>query len=298
MYVGSRRGRQGVAEAQPTGLRHTIGPDYSDISVASRVSKLALSVATLTPQVEENIRWLLDEILMRGQFSENSFELVAYACALEKEKDARLLALVLDLLFQKLRDDPKADGNNCARMCQVLVAEILPTMQDQKTLDSSGQPVMGRALFLKYMLDRFHLLIEQAWQNRESAVVFADRSPEDAEIAAGAVTRWLNFIIFTGDLWGRYMLSESDMHAVVERQLSVTKLRGPELIRLLAFIRPRERLARDGKMKDRMEAHLSRVRELLESDELSSEFRDRILVSRLPFLVGLGINVYTLILIV
>ncbi|KAF8608136.1 kinase-like protein [Ceratobasidium sp. AG-I] len=289
MYVSSRRGRQGVAAAQSTGFRADLGPDYSDYSVASRVSDLGLTIATLTPQVEERINWLLDEIILRRQFKENSFELVAYACALEKEKDARLLALVLDLMFQKLRDNPEVDANACARMCYILMVEIVPSMQDKKTVDSNGQPVMGHALLLKYMVDRFHLLGEQSWQNRESVVMFSDRSPEDSRIAASAITRWLNFMILTDDLWGRYILGESDIHTVVEKQLSVTKPREPEIIRLLAFIRPRERLARDGKMKDRMDAHLSRVKDMLENDKVDSACRDRILNS-LPHIIEVPVS--------
>lgn len=283
-----------MAEAQSSGLRADLGPDYSDYSVASRVSDLGLTVATLTPQVEERIRWLLDEILLRRQFKENSFELVAYACALEKEQDARLLALVLDLLFQRLKNDPDIDGNNCARMCHIILAEILPTLQDKKTVDPNGQPLMGRALFLKYMVDRFQFLVEQSWQNRESAMMFSDRSPEDSRVATAAITRWINLMIFTNDLWGRYMLSESDVHNVVEKQLTVTRPSDPEIIRLLPFIRPRERLARDGKMKDRMDAHLARVREMLENDIVDPVSRHRILVSGLSFSAGSDTDANTL----
>lgn len=284
MYASARRGRQGIATLPSAGFRTTVGPDVSEYPDLERVSEsvanLNLTVATLTPQVEDRIDLLLDEILIRGQFAENALEVVVYACALEKERDTRLLALVLDLMFQKLRNSPEVDVYNCVRLCQIIVTQILPTLHDQKTLDSNGQPIMGRGLFLKYSLDRFHLLAEQAWKTRESAVLVSHQDPKDSGNAERAVTCWLDLVEFSYGMWGRYMFGEPVVHAMIERQLSATSPTDLEISKLLTIIGPARRFVRDCKMKDRMDSHYSRVRELAKNDMISDKSRQSILVSR------------------
>jgi hypothetical protein len=277
MYTSSRRGRSGIATGSLGGPRTTVGPDISEYSVADRVADLSLTIATLTPQVEETIKQLIEEVLIRGQFADNSFQIVAYACALHKEKDARLLDLVLDLIFRRLKEDPEVKVGHCMRLCQIIGTQILPTMQDGRTVGSNGQPATGTRLFRACLLSYCQRTMEQTWQARELAVSLSDQSAEDSEAAQVAVTRWLNLVEFIRATWGSYILGESIVHAAIEKQLAVTRPADREIYKLWAVIE-QGTSSQDGKVKDRMHSHYARLRDLATSGTISPALSESILV--------------------
>jgi hypothetical protein len=276
----TRRGRQGIAALAPPGPHTTPGPDVSDRSVAQRVSELGLTVATLTPKLEERINQLLDEVLTRGQFGEILFELITYACALEKEQDTRLLALVLDLTFQRLKDNPQFDIYHCNRFFQAMANQILPTLHDKMTLDSDGKPIQGVGLFLKYLLDRFHLAVDETWKTRESAVLLAGRSPEDAKTAAMAIKRWINLEDFAYTMWGGHVIKEPVVHGIIEKQISATGISDSEIIKLAGFIKQNGRFATTCGSKDRLDEYYTRIHDMVKSGMFSSGSRQMISVCR------------------
>jgi translation initiation factor 4G len=251
---------------------------------------MGLTVATLGPHVEQRIVWLLDEILTHGQFGENSFELTAYTCALEKEKDGRLLALVLELAFRKFDNDMETIFN-CGRLFEIMCREILPTMHDQLTVDPQGQPLRGTALFRKYLLDQWRRSTEQIWQKKEAAVFLSTQAPENQETVAAttkAVRHWLALLDFTNDLRGRYVLGESVLHEAITKQLSAPNPTELEISKLTALTAPDGEDARSYKMKDKMEEHYPKIRDLAKRSDLSRKSHKMLMVCCVHFLCTNG----------
>lgn len=261
----TRRGRTGLTGAAfGENERHNIlRPDMSQLSVSDRVSLLSLTVASLTPNVEVQIKWLLGEIA-KTRFEDNALQLVAYASALEKEKDGTLLALVLDLVFWNVREDM---GNPFvhSRLCKIIAQEILPTVQDQRTYSSSGQPVMGSELVRRYILDRCYREIGRAWSEKRGADNDVSASDDENNISVAvadkASRRWAGLARFIHAMFQEYLVGEEVMHHCVERLLLSTKYTYPEASAVYNILRQANGL-RIYESRDRMDAYYFRIKEL------------------------------------
>ncbi|KAG9126271.1 hypothetical protein FRC07_004159 [Ceratobasidium sp. 392] len=250
-----------------------VGPIITSYSISDRVSDLDLTAAAITAQTEQRISWLLDEFLIRDQFHETPFELTAYACALEKEKDTRLLTLVLDLAFQKAENNQNA-ALNCPRLFEIMASETLPELEDGLTTNRSGYPLKGVNLFLKYLNDRLHRCLEDAWQKKESAVELFARAPDNlqAETAASKAARhWTNMISLANLMRRQYLTSELQLHEIIKKQFSASRLTTQEVSMLALLIMPSGLDAKSYKMKDRLEEHHSQLRILARREDLSQE---------------------------
>ncbi|KAF8608131.1 hypothetical protein BDV93DRAFT_414444, partial [Ceratobasidium sp. AG-I] len=175
--------------------------------------------------VEVQIKWLLGEIA-KTRFEGNALQLVAYASALEKEKDGTLLALVLELIFWNVREDL---GNPFvhSRLCKTIAQEILPTVQDQRTYSSDGRPLMGADLVRQYLIDRCYREIGRAWSEKRGAD--NDVSINDDESSLSVVTadqasrRWAGLARFIHAMFQEFLVGEEVMHHCIERLLLPTK---------------------------------------------------------------------------
>ncbi|KAG9126268.1 hypothetical protein FRC07_004156 [Ceratobasidium sp. 392] len=279
MYSTTRRGRGGVAGSDPGSgsgkLRPTLaGSDTGVYSISDRVSKLGLTTATITPQTEQHISWLLDEILIHDRFHENPFELAAYACALEREKNTQLLTLVLDLAFQKVKDNRHAI-TNFPRLFEVMAGEILPSMEDGSTINPDGQPLKGTDLFLKYLSDQLRRSLAEVWEEKEVAVGLVTSSLDDPEAeatASRAVEQWATLIYLTNSLRWLYLISELQFHElIIEKQLSALKPTAREVGILSWLIMPYGiDKTMPYKMRAQLEKHRSKLRALAKREDLSS----------------------------
>jgi hypothetical protein len=279
MHSSNRRGRPGIA-ALPDGPHRTFGPDISEYSVADRVSDLGLTSSTITTQVEETISRLVDEAVARSQLKETPFQLAAYVCALEKEGDARLLNLVLDLAFERMKES-WSSSFACAKLFMIMKREVLPTLQDNATLDKRGQPVTGAALFCKYLLDYCYRSIEKAWQTKEAAAELFFTAPDDttaSENATIANQQWTNVVNFVQTSWEYSVIGETVMHTLIEKQLSTARPIEKDIDRLSAFLSPRSQTAKSLQMKSKLEEHYLRIQQLAKKNNLSDSSRSELQV--------------------
>ncbi|KAG9124579.1 hypothetical protein FRC07_011075, partial [Ceratobasidium sp. 392] len=271
MSNAGRRGRGGVAtgDARPT----PIGPIITSYSISDRVSDLGLTAATITTQTEQRISWLLDQVLVHGQLLEHPFELTAYACALAKEKDGRLLALVLNLAFQKIKESQLL-SLDYPRLFEIMAGETLPDLEDGSTTDPQGQPLKGCYLFLRYMNDQLRRSLEETWREKESSIELFTQAPDNPEAEAAAskgVGHWINMMRLTEGLQQQYLISESQLHEVITKQFSASKPTTREISMLASLIMPGGYSVRTYKMKPRLEEHYSKLRALAKREDLSQE---------------------------
>jgi hypothetical protein len=275
MQSPTRRGRSGIG-ALPDGPRRPFGPDISEYSVADRVSKLGLTVSTITTQVEEAISRLVDEAITH-QSKDSPFQLAAYACALEKERDARLLNLVFVLALERMKES-WSSSFACAKLFMIMKREVLPTLQDNVTLDSHGQPVTGAALFLKHLHDHCYRSIEKAWQTKESAAELFAATPNDTtatENATVANQQWTNVVNFVQTSWEYYVIEETMMHTLIEKQLSTARPIEKDIDRLFGFLSPETKIAKSFK-KNQLEKYYLQIQEVARKDNLSDLSRNEL----------------------
>ncbi|KAF8608125.1 kinase-like protein [Ceratobasidium sp. AG-I] len=204
----------------------TKGPDLSYIGAVTRyVSDLSLSKSTIPHDIESRIGLLLDKIATGQLKDRENYQVVAYASALEKEEDGTLLSLVLDLVFRTLYkyDSGGAVAATCAELCELLIQEILPNVQDGATRDLTGQPIKGPRLVRQYLLERCDSEISTIWTTREAALVLSTATPEDSAAraaAADAVERWINLARFIGYLHSSRLIPPSIIHKCIEKLVS------------------------------------------------------------------------------
>lgn len=261
----TRRGRTGLTGAAfGENERHNIlRPDMSQISVSDRVSLLSLTAASLTPNVEVQIKWLLGEIA-KTRFEDNALQLVAYASALEKEKDGTLLALVLDLIFWNVREDMGSPFIH-SRLCKIIAQEILPTVQDRRTYGSDGKPVMGADLVRCYLLDRCYREVGRAWSEKRNADndVSASEDGDSLSVATAdkSSRRWAGLARFIHAMFQESLVEEEVMHYCIERLLLPDKQTFAEASAAYNILRQANGL-RMYNNRDRMDAYYVRIKEL------------------------------------
>ncbi|KAG8709322.1 hypothetical protein FRC09_000735 [Ceratobasidium sp. 395] len=274
MSYRTQRGRNrlgGLGYGEPE-RRNIIQPDLSSITVSDRVLQLSLTVATLSPKVEERIKWHLGEIA-KTRFEDNALQIAAYASALEKEKDGRLLALILDLVFRNIRAKPELSMVHIfTRLCHLIAQDVLPTIQDQQTLDANGQPVLGSSLVRMYLADRCYKETKQTWDDRQAALSRAwsasgDKLGEASAAAETADQIWLAMVRFIHSLYQQSLVVEEPVHRCVERLLALPAHKHAEAVTLYnVLLEPKgSRIYQD---RDRMDRYYMQIQKLIRTTDL------------------------------
>lgn len=190
---------KGGAAAQPPPGGH-MAPDMVQRKVKAALNKM-------TP---EKFDKLADQILEIAGQSKN-------------EQDGRTLRQVIQLTFEKACDEQHWSSmyaKFCAHMLNTMSTEI----KDENVRDKHGNPVVGGALFRKYLLNRCQEEFEKGWeinlpdkpegQEGEAALL-----SEEYYIAAAAKRRGLGLIQFIGELYKLNMLTLRIMHECVLKLL-------------------------------------------------------------------------------
>jgi translation initiation factor 4G len=141
----------------------------------------------------------------------------------KNEQDGRTLRQVIQLTFEKACDEQHWSSmyaKFCAHMLNTMSTEI----KDENVRDKHGNPVVGGALFRKYLLNRCQEEFEKGWeinlpdkpegQSGEAALL-----SDDYYIAAAAKRRGLGLIQFIGELYKLNMLTLRIMHECVLKLL-------------------------------------------------------------------------------
>jgi translation initiation factor 4G len=111
-----------------------------------------------------------------------------------------------------------------AKFCKRMLEEMSPEIKDENVRDKNNNPVVGGALFRKYLLNRCQEEFERGWEvnlpekpeGGEEAAMLSD----EYYIAAAAKRRGLGLIQFIGELYKLDMLTIRIMHECVIRLLN------------------------------------------------------------------------------
>ena len=184
------------------------GPDLSGMMAPDMVQrKVKAALNKMTP---DNFEKISDQILEIAAQSKN-------------ESDGRTLRQVIALTFEKACDEAHWAGmyaKFCAKMLTTMSSEI----RDETIKDKAGQPVVGGALFRKYLLNRCQEEFERGWQANLPEKPDGETEEirllsEEYYVAAAAKRRGLGLIQFIGQLYKLRMLTIRIMHECVLRLL-------------------------------------------------------------------------------
>lgn len=171
-----------------------MAPDMVQRKVKSNLNKM-------TPERFDKIA---DQILVIGAQSKN-------------EPDGRTLRQVIALTFEKACDEAHW-ASMYAKFAKRMLEEMTPEIKDENVRDKNGAPVVGGALFRKYLLNRCQEEFERGWEvqldlNGGEVVMLSD----DYYKAAAAKRKGLGLVQFIGELYKLRMLSIKIMHECVKK---------------------------------------------------------------------------------
>ena len=131
---------------------------------------------------------------------------------------------MIQLTFEKACDEAHWAGMY-AKFCNKMLTTMSTEIRDETIKDKAGNPVVGGALFRKYLLNRCQEEFERGWQvnlpdkpegESQEAVLLSD----EYYIAAAAKRRGLGLIQFIGQLYKLKMLTLRIMHECVQKLLN------------------------------------------------------------------------------
>lgn len=156
------------------------------------------------------------------KFDKISDQILEIAAQSKDESDGRTLRQVIQLLFEKACDEAHWAGMY-AKFASRMLQTMSPDIKDENVRDKHGNPVVGGALFRKYLLNRCQEEFERGWE------VNLPDAPEDGKeakllsddyyIAAAAKRKGLGLINFIGELYKLSMLTLRIMHECVLKLL-------------------------------------------------------------------------------
>lgn len=248
------------------------GPNFSYVNaVAKHVSALSLTVTTIPHDIESRIELLLDKVANDGT-SDERYQVVAYASALEKDMDGRLLGLVLDLIFKTLDKYDSKGSANYASLCYMLVQEVPPGVRDGVTRESpDGQLLNGGKLVRKYLLDRCYGEMNAKWAAKEAILKLLAENPGDSRAAdalTAATARWVKVTQLIGQLHTLRLVDEHIIHECISKLLTGDNpsRTEAEVIEHLVHIVVTDPTA--SKAREQTDAHHRRLYEIINSDTI------------------------------
>jgi translation initiation factor 4G len=156
------------------------------------------------------------------KFDKISDQVLEIAGQSKDEQDGRTLRQVIQLTFEKACDEQHWSSmyaKFCARMLSTMSTEI----RDENVVNKSGEPIVGGALFRKYLLNRCQEEFEKGWEinlpDKPEGEGEAALLSEEYYIAAAAKRRGLGLIQFIGELYKLGMLTLRIMHECVLKLL-------------------------------------------------------------------------------
>jgi len=156
------------------------------------------------------------------KFDKISDQVLEIAGQSKDEQDGRTLRQVIQLTFEKACDEQHWSSmyaKFCARMLNTMSTEI----RDENVINKAGEPIVGGALFRKYLLNRCQEEFEKGWEinlpDKPEGEGEAALLSEEYYIAAAAKRRGLGLIQFIGELYKLGMLTLRIMHECVLKLL-------------------------------------------------------------------------------
>lgn len=226
----SKREEEQAAKAMPL----TAGQELKPLEVStggwkpSSIGKPAAQQATsghMQPDmVQRKVKSNLNKMTPEN-FDKISDQILAIAAQSKDEDDGRTLRQVIQLTFEKACDEAHWAAMY-AKFCKRMLETMSPEVKDDNIRDKNGNPVVGGALFRKYLLNRCQEDFERGWEANlpekpeEGAGQEAAMLSDDYYVAAAAKRKGLGLIQFIGELYKLGMLTLRIMHECVLRLLN------------------------------------------------------------------------------
>ena len=159
------------------------------------------------------------------KFDRISDQILEIAAQSKNEADGRTLRQVIQLTFEKACDEAHWAGMY-AKFCHKMLTTMSLEIRDETIKDRNGNPVVGGALFRKYLLNRCQEEFERGWEANLPDKPEGDETAEiklmsdEYYVAAAAKRRGLGLIQFIGQLYKLGMLTIRIMHECVQRLLN------------------------------------------------------------------------------
>lgn len=234
---GSRRGNpsQRDTDAQAAKMPLTAGQSLTPLQVSQtgwKPTSVGKGPAAAAPppgghlppdMVQRKVKSNLNK-MTPDNFDRISEAILEIAAQSKDEADGRTLRQVIQLTFEKACDEAHW-ASMYAKFCKRMLETMSPEIKDENVRDKSGAPVVGGALFRKYLLNRCQEEFERGWEvnlptkkegESEEAVMLSD----EYYIAAAAKRRGLGLIQFIGELYRLSMLTSRIMHECVLKLLN------------------------------------------------------------------------------
>lgn len=251
--------------------------------------------------VDRKVRALLNKLTMEN-FESISNQIISWANKSVNEKDGRTLIQVIRLVFEKATDEATW-SEMYARLCRKMMEKISPDVQDDGIRNSDNKPITGGLLFRKYLLNRCQEDFERGWTAKEAtAAAAAAKATEDKAVAEAnenlekkdeaalyseeyyaaqkAKRQGLGLAKFIGELFKLQMLTERIMHECIKKLLSnVDNPEEEEIESLCKLLITVGQSLDTVKARGHMDVYFKRMKELADSNNVSSRMRYMLLVN-------------------
>jgi translation initiation factor 4G len=230
---GSRRGDNKPANRkEEAAMPLTAGMDLKPLEKSqtgwtphSKTQQAAAQLAAghLAPDmVQRKVKAALNK-LTPEKFDKISDQILEIAGQSKNEDDGRTLRQVIQLTFEKACDEQHW-SSMYAKFCNKMLNTMDPAIRDENVKDKHGAPVVGGALFRKYLLNRCQEEFEKGWEVNLPTKPDGDKQEEvmlseEYYIAAAAKRKGLGLIQFIGELYKLNMLTLRIMHECVLKLL-------------------------------------------------------------------------------
>ncbi|KAF2748218.1 hypothetical protein M011DRAFT_476828 [Sporormia fimetaria CBS 119925] len=157
------------------------------------------------------------------KFEKIADQIQEIAAQSKDENDGRTLRQVIQLTFEKACDEAHW-ASMYAKFAQRMLSTMSPDIKDENVKDKHGAPVVGGALFRKYLLNRCQEEFERGWEvnlpeKPEGESGEAALLSDEYYVAAAAKRKGLGLIQFIGELYKLRMLTLRIMHECVLKLL-------------------------------------------------------------------------------
>ena len=220
---GGGKGREADAKTMPlTAGKEVKGLEQSSSGWKPHGSEKQVVTGHMAPDmVQRKVKAALNKMTPE-KFDKISDQILEIAAQSKDETDGRTLRQVIQLTFEKACDEAHW-SSMYAKFCYKMLNTMSHDIKDENVRDKQGNPVVGGALFRKYLLNRCQEEFERGWE------VNLPEAPEEGKeatmlsdeyyIAAAAKRKGLGLIQFIGELYKLGMLTLRIMHECVLKLL-------------------------------------------------------------------------------
>lgn len=272
--------------------------DRAGISQTSKTSSSKTSRATLNRLHRESlseclglldakIRLLLSGLL-DGEFESGAAQIISWANLGELDADGLTLRHITFLIFENAVDNAFWSETH-ARLCRRIMEQISPSVRDNGTLDQQGNPLSGKRLFIHYLHAFSSEHLDGLWRTRSEveSKATADRilrthirfrEVDDHPEARQAKHRVLNFVRFTGKLFGVDLVPGRVVHGCIRKLFDYAQSSEEDVLCLC------ELLANVGRSLDRpdargpMDSYFGKLKRLANNNNLSASTLGKVVV--------------------